>query len=160
MNKEVSNFIFDYVDGVLHWKNPTNPRRTAIGSVAGSISKRGYIHVQYLNKIYKAHQIVFLMFNGFIPKTIDHINGILTDNRIENLRQVNTSENQQNSKIRKDNSSGVKNVSWHTRAKKWGVQLSVNGKIKHFGYFNDLELADLVAKEARNKYHREFARHE
>jgi hypothetical protein len=29
----------------------------------------------------------------------------------------------------------------------------------NFGLYNDLELAELVATEARNKYHKEFANH-
>ena len=33
------------------------------------------------------------------------------------------------------------------------------GKKKHLGYFHVLELAELVAIEARDKYHKEFANH-
>jgi len=35
----------------------------------------------------------------------------------------------------------------------------VNGQRKYFGYFDDIELANLVAQEARNKFHKEFANH-
>ena len=35
----------------------------------------------------------------------------------------------------------------------------VNKQNKFFGLFKDLELASLVADEARNKYHGEFANH-
>jgi hypothetical protein len=159
MNAELANFLFDYKDGKLTWKNPSNPKRTPIGSIAGTVSKRGYIHIQYMKKIYKAHRLVYLMFRNDTPTLIDHINGVLTDNRIENLRSASYVENQRNSSKRIDNSSGIKNVSWHKRIAKWSVQLSVEKRIKHFGYFDDFELADLVATEARNKYHKEFANH-
>ena len=80
------------------------------------------------------------------------------DNSIENLRPAN-SKNQQNAKIRKDNKSGIKGVYWFAELKKWKVDIGVNGKRKYIGVFNDLELAELVAQEARDKYHGKFARH-
>ena len=159
MNQSTALKVFEYKDGQLFWRAPTNPKRTPVGSLAGTISKRGYIHVQYQRKIYKAHRIVYLMFTGQHCNLIDHINGVLTDNRIENLRPATAVQNQRNAVIRKDNSSGVKNVSWHKRVNKWGVQLSINSVVKHFGYYDDIELAELVAMEARNKYHKEFANH-
>jgi hypothetical protein len=39
------------------------------------------------------------------------------------------------------------------------VRVKVNKKQKHIGVFEDIELADLVAQEARNKFHGAFARH-
>ena len=35
----------------------------------------------------------------------------------------------------------------------------VNKKPKYIGVYEDLELAELVAMEARNKYHGQFANH-
>lgn len=159
MDQNTALRIFEYRNGRLFWKEPTNPKRTPVGSVAGTVSKRGYVHIQYMNKIYKAHRLVYLMFTGKICELLDHVNGVLTDNRIENLRPATVVQNQRNAVIRKDNSSGVKNVSWHKRVGKWGVQLSINRVIKHFGYYDDLELAELVALEARTKHHKEFACH-
>jgi len=158
MNAELAHYLFRYEDGVLYWRNPSNPAKTPCGAIAGYVSKRGYIHIQYERKIHKAHRLIFLMFNGYMPDIIDHIDGNINNNRPENLRAATHLENAQNAKKRKDNSSGVKNVCWHKRLSKWGVSLSVSGKIRHFGYFNDLELAALVASEARDKYHGEFAR--
>jgi len=42
------------------------------------------------------HRLVFFLVTGRFPKEIDHINGIKTDNRIENLREVSHSENEAN----------------------------------------------------------------
>lgn len=44
--------------------------------------------------------------------------------------------------------------------KKWNVTLAANNKSMYFGSFDDLELAELVAIEARDKYHGKFACHE
>jgi hypothetical protein len=39
------------------------------------------------------------------------------------------------------------------------VQINIDKVKTHLGYFKDKELAELVAIEARDKYHKEFARH-
>ncbi len=62
-------------------------------------------------------------------------------------------------KTPKTNKSGVKNVSWYKSLNKWVVSMRVKNTAKTIGYFDDLELAELVAIEARNKYRGEFANH-
>ena len=67
----------------------------------GMINKsNGYVYVfVYFRgerfQIWK-HRLVFFLVRHRFPKEIDHINGIKTDNRIENLREVNRSENEAN----------------------------------------------------------------
>ena len=41
----------------------------------------------------------------------------------------------------------------------WRVRLQINKKPKIFGNFKDLEFAELVAMESRDKYHGKFANH-
>ena len=157
MNKELLHELFDYCDGKLFWKEKRNG--VNLNNEAGYLASHGYWHIKVNNKIFKRHRIVFEMHNGYLPEFIDHINGIKNDDRIENLRKCNKTQNQYNSKLRLNNKSGLKGVCWHKRFKKWSVQITVNKK-KHFiGYFDDLKLADLAAIEARNKYHKEFANH-
>ena len=48
--------------------------------------------------------------------------------------------------------------SWKESKKTWVVRVQTNKNRKYIGSFKDLELAELVAMEARNKYHKEFAR--
>jgi hypothetical protein len=94
-----------------------------------------------------------------LPNFIDHIDCNKSNNKIENLRVATKSQNQCNRAITLLNKSGVKNVSWSKDRKEWVVQISVNGKKKFIGRYKDLELADLVAQEARDKFHGKFARH-
>jgi hypothetical protein len=90
---------------------------------------------------------------------VDHIDGNPSNNRIENLRGATNAQNLQNAKIHQNNTSGIKNVHFDKQKNRWNVQLRIDKKIKHFGLYKDLELAELVATEARNKYHGDFARH-
>jgi hypothetical protein len=101
--------------------------------------------------------LIFLLEHGYLPKEIDHINGDRPDNRIENLREATRRENPYNQGMCKNNTSGFRGVSWHNHSKAWLVRLCVNGKSKIIGYFKDLELAGLVADEARALHHGKFA---
>jgi hypothetical protein len=63
----------------------------------GAKNKNGYVYVIIFFQgerfhLWK-HRLVFFLVHRRFPKEIDHINGIKTDNRIENLREVSGSEN-------------------------------------------------------------------
>ena len=150
--------IFEYRDGNFYWKVKL-ANRTKIGDKAGSLNCHGYIHIGINGKLYQGHRLIFLYHYGYLPQYLDHINGIKNDNQIENLRKVTKAQNFWNTPKPKNNKSGCKNVSWHKSSKKWRVQIGVNSEKKVLGYFNDLELADLVAQEARRKYHTVYASH-
>ena len=146
---------FDYQDGQLIRKIG---RKGEIGAVAGCIHKgTGYVHIKIKAKPFKAHRLVFLYHNGYLPELIDHIDGNKLNNRIENLREASKQENCQNQKVRLTNSSGVKGVSWHKANKKWVVSVCKNYKSHYCGIFEDKELAELVAMEATNKLHKQFS---
>lgn len=150
--------LFEYRDGNLYWK-VKKASRISIGDKAGTLNGRGYIYTGINGKDYRNHRLIFLMCHGYLPKCVDHINGNTTDNRIENLRDVTQSQNIQNSKKYRNNTSGAKGVQKRSKSNKWQVQIYINKKYKYLGTYEDLELAELVAIEARNKYHKEFANH-
>jgi len=156
--KEINN-TFEYNDGLIYWKISRSNKIKA-GSIAGhKDKKRGYISINFDGKRMYSHQIIFLMFHGYLPKEVDHIDNNQLNNKIENLRASVRSENGSNRGLQKNNKSGAKGVSRYKDTGLWRVRVKVNKKEKHIGYFEDLELAELVAIEARNKYHGEFARH-
>lgn len=62
----------------------------------GSKNNYGYMIVQYKGKIYRVHRLVADCFidNSEGKPTVDHINQIRNDNRVENLRWATTKEQQ------------------------------------------------------------------
>jgi len=150
---------FEYKDGNLYWKTMPCKRNDLIGTKAGTDIGDNRSHITINKKHYKTHRLVYFMFHGFMPKEVDHIDGNSLNNRIENLRPATREENGYNKTLQKNNTTGYKNVYWHKQVKKWAVRICFDKKIKHIGLFKDLELAALVAEEARNKYHKEFSCH-
>jgi hypothetical protein len=149
--------LFEYKDGNLIWL--VDRKKTKIGDKAGSLKGSGYIATGIDRKYYLNHRLIFLYHYGWLPKKIDHIDTNNLNNSIENLRPATDSQNAQNRKISSRNKSGYKNICWDKNAKKWSVRIRSQGNYRYFGLFDDIELADLVAQEARDKYNGNFARH-
>jgi len=148
--------LFDYKDGDLYWKQ--NVGKIKAGTKAGSVLNSGYRSIVFNRTRHQAHRLIFLFYWGYLPKYIDHIDRNRLNNSIDNLRPATKSQNAINKSMDKKNTSGHRNVYWHKGYKKWRVSLMVRRKTVHIGSFDDLELAALVAAEARKKYHGEFAR--
>ncbi|EAC1773270.1 HNH endonuclease [Salmonella enterica] len=105
------------------------------------------------------HVVVFALHNKRMPlKNIDHINGNRLDNSPKNLREASRIANSRNQKTKCNSRSGIKNVLWNKQKNKWAVQVRTDFGRLHFGFYEDLELAGLVASEAINKYHGQYAR--
>ncbi len=158
MNYELAHSLFNYKDGNLYWK-PNPNSKTKNNSLANCVGYGGYMQTNYKQKQYRTHRLIFLMHHGYLPEMVDHIDGNKSNNKIENLRACTRTQNLLNSKIPITNTSGAKNVFWRKQRNKWEVKFKVNKVAKYFGLYDDLELAELVATEARDKYHGEFAKH-
>ena len=158
LTKELLHEYFDYQDGKLLWSKMCGCRSDLVGKEAGSVNEQNYRRIKIDNKLYMAHRVVFMYHYGYMPLEVDHIDCDRQNNRIENLRAVSKKENCWNRKMPTNNTSGIKGVCWHKSTNRWYVQLQVNKKMKYLGIYEDIELAELVAIEARAKYHGEFAR--
>lgn len=159
MNQDYLKELFYYKDGALYWKVNTGAKRV-IGKRAGCLSKSvGYWKVKIHKKEYRLHRLIFLYHHDYLPDSvdIDHIDGNKTNNRIENLRLATRSQNCYNSKKRKNNKSGVKNVYWCSHSKKWVGRIRANKKIVFSRYYNTVEEAAKAIEKVRHKYHGEFA---
>ena len=89
-------------------------------------------------------------------KLVDHINRNPLDNRRANLRLCTASENNVNMKLRKDNKSGFRGVSWHSSAKKWASEIKYEGVKMFIGTYHDLDEAIGARLTAELEYFGEF----
>ena len=140
IDQVTAHHLFEYRDGHLYWKNAVLPSNN--GKLAGYDNKNGYMKVTIKNKQYYIHRIIYLMQHGFMPQMIDHIDG--------------NSKNNFNSVYKSKNKSGYRNVFYNKERDTWTIYITINKKTKFFGSYEDVELAGLVAEEARRKYHGEF----
>ena len=134
----------------------TTSSRSVKGARAGTSKSRQYRVVRFNGRYYLEHRLAFLYMLGSIPKMVDHINRDKLDNRWDNLRASCAQTNQYNRKVDSKNTSGHSGVSWDKRKRRWHVRFNVGKKNMWFGAYKDLELAALVAQEARDKHHGSF----
>lgn len=83
-----------------------------------------------------------------IKMVVDHINGDTFDNRKENLRVVTHQQNCLNRRINYNNTSGTKGVVWNKKEDKWMAFIQFPGYFKNLGYFDSIDDAIVVRKEA------------
>lgn len=125
------------------------------GQRVGRVSTKGYIQVYVDGTCIQLHRVIWAMCKGKWPEgQIDHINNIKDDNRLANLRVASNGENQINSGIQKNNSTGYRGVTWNVGRKKYQARLGQ----KSLGYYEDPEDAHKARLEAERAKYGEFAR--
>lgn len=139
MDIEYLKECLEYRNGRLYWKirpkshfktekswkaNNTRQAGKPFGSLHGRDScyyRRGVVQ----SEPYFEHTLVWMLFNEKLPEhTIDHVNGDGLDNRIENLRDVGSTEQARNYPLRQDNTSGRAGVRKHSRNDSWVVTIN------------------------------------
>jgi hypothetical protein len=134
------------------------------GKKAGRPDKNGHWYVAisvdlYRTKNFAAHRLAWVLYYGAWPsQNIDHANGLPADNRIANLRLATQTQNMRNTRVRSDNTSGHKGVSWSAKSKKWYAYINANGRMIPLGKFRNREDAVTTRRQAAREYFGEFAR--
>ena len=118
--------------------------------ISSTDHNRGYITVSVGRRKHLAHRLAYEFVYGEFKGEIDHIDNDKRNNRIENLRLVTRSQNQQNMPMKSNNKSGVKGVSWCKPMNCWRARVTVGGVVYLAGYFHDIEKARLAIVEMRN----------
>ena len=108
----------------------------------------GYIViVLHKNKRAKTFYVARLVAQHFLPDwdkslQVDHINGVRTNNHVDNLRMVTHSQNLKSySKKIEGVTSKFRGVCWVKDRKKWEARIMVDRKRPHLGCFDDEEEA-------------------
>ena len=137
--------------GLFSWSKQR--RGVKVGIPLGCSNGFGYLRITVMGQSVYAHRLAWFYVHGKWPKDqIDHINGIKSDNRIANLRDVVSIENAQNKHgAQKNSKSLTMGVSWHKRSKKWQVHVCVYRERKYLGLFNDIKEAEAVYLKAKGK---------
>ena len=105
--------------------------------------------------IYMHREVAARMFGLAVfaaGRVVDHINGVRSDNRRENLRLTTIAGNCQNlTKLTRANASGYRGVGWNKNAGKWAAYVRFQGRSHHLGLFTDPAAAARVAAAKRTE---------
>lgn len=141
-----SNIFCDFELGLVWKRGPGQGGSSVVKwRVYGmnSNTTRGYCQMNFQGKPQFIHRIIYAYFHNISLDTLgvmDHVDQNKMNNRIDNLREATSSENQLNRTKTRDNTSGHKNICWHKRVSKWQFQIVINGK-KTSKYFKNLQEA-------------------
>jgi hypothetical protein len=144
-------FRYDRETGKLYWKISTSTK-IKVGDEAGYLHSRGYVCVKIQSKQYFIHRIIYKMCHKVEPPAyLDHINQIKTDNRLENLREIDNGHNVR----RSANGKGV--YVYADQKKKYKAKFFFNGKEHYIGSFYTYEEArqKVVDFENENRVRRD-----
>lgn len=140
---------YDSSTGIFVWRK--SRQCVSVGSIAGTIYN-SYNRIVVDGKSYRAHRLAWLWVHGESPvNEIDHINGVCSDNRIDNLRLATRKQNNENNKLRTDNSSGYRGVHFLKGRDKWQARISHHNRRISLGVFDTAEEAAIAAKAAREQ---------
>jgi len=147
--------LYNSKTGLFAWKK--SRRGVKIGKTLGTDNGFGYLRITVLGRSYYAHRLAWFYVNGEWPLTIDHLNGVKSDNRIANLRGCSQSDNAQNvQKAQSNSESKILGVSWHKKAKKWQAHICIYKERKYLGLFSDIFEAEKAYLKEREKHNVRF----
>lgn len=123
------------------------------------INTDGYVATNiWINKTARGlymHRLIIGCENSDIK--VDHINHETYNNQKYNLRIATQSQNNMNSSLSKNNTSGVTGVYFDRKTNKWAAQITINNKTKSLGFFEEFEKAVEARLQAEDKYFGEYS---
>ena len=119
------------------------------------MGKRYYAACKIRGMTVYMHRMVMGAQSG---EMVDHIDGNGLNNSRRNLRFVVPSQNNMNQRVREDNTSGHKGISWCPDREKYQVYVNIDRKRKSLGRYRTLEEAIYVRDRAVKEHYGEFAR--
>jgi hypothetical protein len=125
-------------------------------AISTSVARGRYRVVYVLGSTISEHIAIWAIKMGAYPKkSIDHINRDGNDNRWENLREANPSEQQANRALFKNSKSGLRGVYFNRG--KWVAAVRYKNKMYQLGRFSHAEEASCAVEAKRKEFWGEFA---
>ena len=115
----------------------------------------GYVMSRTNGEAIKMHRLITNAPKGIF---VDHIDGNPLNNRLDNLRLCLKQQNEFNTKIRSDNVSGYKGVSFDKRKHHYRAYITKDGKQYFLGYFSTKEEAAIAYNQKTTELFGAFAR--
>lgn len=146
---------YNHDSGVFVWRKSLRGRVKA-GDVAGFRRADGYIRITIDGQPVWAHRLAWFVSTGAWPNgEIDHINGNPSDNRIANLRDVNSRTNSQNATRARTRKNGgtLIGAHWCKTWKRWKSSIGHNYTQMHIGWFDTEEQAHAAYIAAKRVLH-------
>jgi hypothetical protein len=140
----------DY-DFLAQWKWHAADGRKGLWYVARRISLGNRTTYLYMHRV-----LLGLESDG--KRVGDHINRNPLDNRRENLRIANYSQNAANSRLRRDSTTGFKGVCWDKSSGLYVATIMKDRRRIHLGSFQAAKEAAAAYRGAAELYHGEFRR--
>lgn len=146
---------YDPDSGIFRWRVARGC--APAGSRAGCQKEAGgYRVIRIDGLIYYEHRLAWIYAHGKWPDgEIDHLNNRKSDNRLENLREATSSQNQMNAKSA-PNVTGVRGV-YKTKYGRYAARIKVDRKIVFLGTFLTAGDAESARNQAAAKLHGIFA---
>jgi hypothetical protein len=141
LEKLKAEYVYDDYFGLLFEKDSLKDM--------SYLTTRGYRRIYVAGQPYLLHRLIFFYHNGFFPKVVDHIDGDLYNNRIENLQGCDQQVNIEKAKIFKTNKTGFKGVSYHKAAGKYESYFWKNYKKIYCGLYDTAEEAHKARLERK-----------
>lgn len=152
-------FMLDEATGVLVRRhNPNIPDRMnkrCAGKPTGCPNTRGYLQVGIGQELFLAHRIIWKMVHGTEPERIDHRDMNPNNNRPDNLRAADHSQNLCN-RARVKNKELPKGV--FKKRNKFLAKITTRGITTYLGTFSTVEEAAAAYAAAAKVLHGEFGR--
>lgn len=128
---------------------------TPVFKKVGTIGADGYLTINIGGPVYKSHRLAWLYVIGKWPDQIDHVNGLRSDNRWCNLREVDKQTNMKNRGLNYNNTSGTSGITWFNQTGQWRVRINHNGNRISLGLFDTIDEAVAARKGAERSlcYH-------
>lgn len=149
---------YDPLSGIVTWLIDAASSVRA-GSEAGTLHSDGYIRVMIGRKTYALHRVIWKLHYGADPVgVVDHRDGVGSDNRIKQLRDVTQRQNLWNGARSRKSKTGFKGIVFDPKYKVYRVNIKgPDGQRAPQGTFYTIAAAAAYLDELRKRLHGEFA---